>query len=421
MKKIILVIILFTATHDMAKAQSVGIGTATPNARAALDIQSNTKGLLIPRMTSAQRDSISPAPAGLLVFDNTTGSFWFKGNTNWVELVDTSKSGWRQNGNEVYARPNTNVGIRTTAPKFPIDIHTNDAMDGFAMRLRNPNITAGTKTTILLSSSYLSFFNGAAPAVGITALAGENNSQHLLFSTSSYVHIPVERMRIDSSGNVGIGLTRPETKLHISGGTDITLGGGGYFLLGNSGGSNIVIDDNEIQQRINGAASKLYLQNGGGGLQLGTGTGTFNFGTTGELSRNGITGTADILPIAYGKVLFDGTKLGGTNNFTVSKTSVGNYVITLPNEVNVYLNQDNYSIIATPFKKQNYSGESFAANILTTINSNNTITVYVREFDVNYVNYSCNCYNETASFTYITGAPNYAPTDASFSFIIYKL
>jgi hypothetical protein len=420
MKKII-GLLLSLATHVCLMAQNVGIGTTTPNAGAVLDIQSNTKGMLIPRMTTAQRDAISPAPAGLLVFDNTTGSFWFKGNTNWIELVDTAKNSWKQTANEVYARPNTNVGIRTTAPKFPMDVHTNDAVDGYTMRLRNPTNAAGAKTTLLLSSSNYNFFGNAAPASAITSLAGGNSSQHLLFSTCSYIAEPVERMRIDSSGNVGIGLTNPETKLHIAAGTDVTNAAGGFIQIGNTNNRNIGIDDNEIQQRNNGAVAKLTLQNSGGGMQVGSGTGTFNFTTTGELTRNGITGTADILPISYGKVLFDGTKLGGTNNFTVTKTAVGNYVITLPNETNLYANQDNYTILITPYKKQNFGGESFAANLLTTINSNNTITVYVREFKVNYQNISCNCYNETATFSYITSLPTYAATDASFSFIIYKM
>lgn len=70
MKKII-ILLLFITTRHCLNAQSIGIGTTTPNAGAVLDIQSNTKGMLIPRMSSAQRDAISPAPAGLLVFDNT--------------------------------------------------------------------------------------------------------------------------------------------------------------------------------------------------------------------------------------------------------------------------------------------------------------------------------------------------------------
>ncbi|MFD2607503.1 hypothetical protein ACFSSG_18530 [Euzebyella marina] len=54
---------------SMATAQSVGINTLTPNAAAALDIESTTGGLLIPRMTTAQVSALSSPPDGLMVYN----------------------------------------------------------------------------------------------------------------------------------------------------------------------------------------------------------------------------------------------------------------------------------------------------------------------------------------------------------------
>jgi len=50
-------------------AQSVGINTLTPDESAALDIQSSTGGLLIPRMSSAQISGLSNPADGLLIYD----------------------------------------------------------------------------------------------------------------------------------------------------------------------------------------------------------------------------------------------------------------------------------------------------------------------------------------------------------------
>jgi hypothetical protein len=49
----------------------VGIGTSTPHASAKLDISSTEKGLLVPRMTSEQRDLILSPAFGLLIFNTT--------------------------------------------------------------------------------------------------------------------------------------------------------------------------------------------------------------------------------------------------------------------------------------------------------------------------------------------------------------
>ncbi len=49
----------------------VGIGTATPNETSLLDMQSNSKGLLIPRMTTVERDAIVTPADGLQIYNTT--------------------------------------------------------------------------------------------------------------------------------------------------------------------------------------------------------------------------------------------------------------------------------------------------------------------------------------------------------------
>ena len=91
MKKIVtlLAAVLITAT---TYAQ-IGINNETPDASAALDITSTTAGLLIPRMTNAQRQAISNPAAGLQVFvtDFDSGSFMFYNGTEWGTLSFTKK------------------------------------------------------------------------------------------------------------------------------------------------------------------------------------------------------------------------------------------------------------------------------------------------------------------------------------------
>jgi hypothetical protein len=84
------VVALLIANATTLSAQNnVGIGTTTPNASAALEVQSTTQGMLIPRMTSAQRTAIASPASGLLVYqtDGTAGFYYYSGSA-WASLND---------------------------------------------------------------------------------------------------------------------------------------------------------------------------------------------------------------------------------------------------------------------------------------------------------------------------------------------
>ncbi|HEY4147285.1 MAG TPA: hypothetical protein VGM41_00080 [Chitinophagaceae bacterium] len=78
--KLLLPALLLLSFSVSVDAQ-VGIGTATPNSSSALDITSTAGGLLLPRMTTAQRTAISSPATGLLVYqtDGTTGFYYNSG------------------------------------------------------------------------------------------------------------------------------------------------------------------------------------------------------------------------------------------------------------------------------------------------------------------------------------------------------
>ncbi len=64
---------------------NIGIGTITPNDSAALEISSTTGALLIPRMTTTQRDALT-AVNGMLIYNSTTNTFQKYENGAWVEF-----------------------------------------------------------------------------------------------------------------------------------------------------------------------------------------------------------------------------------------------------------------------------------------------------------------------------------------------
>jgi len=69
---------------------NIGIGTTTPQAR--LDIASTTGGLLMPRMTTAQRDAITSPPLSSYIYNTTTNCFNVYVGTGWKSLGYSSST-----------------------------------------------------------------------------------------------------------------------------------------------------------------------------------------------------------------------------------------------------------------------------------------------------------------------------------------
>ena len=99
-------------------AQNIGIGTKSPDASALLDITSTSKGILVPRMTTTQRNAISSPTNGLLVYDITDNSFWFRKANSWISLSGSGNgnSVWQKQDSAVYVNNGENVGIGTDKP-----------------------------------------------------------------------------------------------------------------------------------------------------------------------------------------------------------------------------------------------------------------------------------------------------------------
>lgn len=71
MKKLNLIVIFLTLLSAGKIQAQVGINTTSPDNSAALDIVSTTQGLLIPRMTTAEKVAIETPASGLMVYDTS--------------------------------------------------------------------------------------------------------------------------------------------------------------------------------------------------------------------------------------------------------------------------------------------------------------------------------------------------------------
>ena len=122
---------------------------------------------------------------------------------------------------------------------------------------------------------------GTNPA---TNFLGTTDAQPLIFRTSGD-----ERMRILSSGKVGIGIKTPTAKLHVIGKDNVSLSSPGYVMLGNVAKYNMAMDINTIQARYNGGPATLNLNYYGGSVYAGNYT-TSPYGLVGNGSTAGVYG-----------------------------------------------------------------------------------------------------------------------------------
>lgn len=70
-------------------AGAVGINQPTPDSHAILDIQSTTKGILVPALTDVQIAAITSPPAGLMVYNSTINVHQFWNGTCWANVGQT--------------------------------------------------------------------------------------------------------------------------------------------------------------------------------------------------------------------------------------------------------------------------------------------------------------------------------------------
>ena len=84
--RISVVLLIFLSGTTFGQV-SINTDASGPAASAMLDVKSSTKGILLPRMTQAQRNAISSPAAGLLLYqtDGNAGFYYYSGSA-WLYL-----------------------------------------------------------------------------------------------------------------------------------------------------------------------------------------------------------------------------------------------------------------------------------------------------------------------------------------------
>ena len=105
-------------------SQNIGIGTSSPDSTAKLDIRSTNSGILIPRLTNFQRNSISSPSTGLLIYNSSKNLFEYFDGVSWISLDTTQTSNqWKLTGNSGISEVSNFLG---TIDSVGLPIRTNN-------------------------------------------------------------------------------------------------------------------------------------------------------------------------------------------------------------------------------------------------------------------------------------------------------
>jgi hypothetical protein len=222
----------------------VGIGTTTPDSSSMLEINSNSKGILIPRINLASivDTATIPSPATSLLVYNTNaainfgsgvGYYFWKG-TQWEKLQTPSDDLWSRSatGSLFPKTLSDNVGINTTNPTSKLNVNGQVTIDqknfgGYGGLLIKGDAPGSNYPNIAFSILNTNGDDKVAGYIGgnINDNTAGSEAMDLTFLTStSGLGGLSEKMRIKDNGNVGIGTSSPTQKLEINGKIKITDG-----------------------------------------------------------------------------------------------------------------------------------------------------------------------------------------------------
>jgi hypothetical protein len=317
MKFVFLLLLSFAVHAVQAQGFAVNATGANAHSSAMLDVSSNSKGVLVSRMTSVQRTAIATPATGLLVFDTDSVQFAFYNGTAW-QMLSSSANFWVQNGTHQYSNVPGNVGIGINNPLSKLHVKGALRVDSGRINITN------TGQSVFIGDNAGgndNFANSRSVAVGRSALAANSSAAGNVAlgfealksaTTANNTAIGFQSLNTNFLGNSNTAVGASSGSLNISGSRNSILG---YQSLYNSlnGSNNVAIGADNLYSNTTGSNNVSvgynagYNNTGSSNIFLGANAGANETGSNKLYIDNSNTAA----PLIYGDFSNDSLKING--------------------------------------------------------------------------------------------------------------
>jgi trimeric autotransporter adhesin len=245
--KNIYIVLLSVLGFGAAAQDNVGIGTTKPDQSAVLDLSSNNKGLLVPRLNAAARAGIPTPAKGLLVYqlDEAAGFYFYNGSkwspliSNDALLVAADPNDWTMLGNAT-ATATSFLGTTTAVP--------------LVMKVNNVTVA-----NFSLPTSRNIFF-GNSPTTITTAVDNYSmgyTSLNALTTGTNNVAIGTNALSLNTGGIYNVAVGNGALKVNTTGNFNLAIGASSLFS-NTIGGNNIAMGANALLNNTTGSGNVAF-------------------------------------------------------------------------------------------------------------------------------------------------------------------
>jgi hypothetical protein len=218
--------------------ESVSIGTSKPEASASLQLTGVTKGFIPNKVTTLQRDAITPTVTGLIVYNTTLNELQVYDGADWVSVGSNSGGG---------------VDNWVTGTTYAVDDVVIESNKLYQAEIAH---TSGTFATDLAANKWVQLANDVSSSTGILPIANGGTGS----STQNFVDL-TNNQTVAGQKTFSSKMFLSELQAAGSAGVDIQNASGTQVAnFGAGGGTGISLNGTSNI----GAASADYVQIAGG-------------------------------------------------------------------------------------------------------------------------------------------------------------